>query len=407
MRTEWWLAAGAAALGVLVWHGARQAPMAAAPAPANSARPGMRIFGEVSAAPSGPGDRAARRRLLAARLADAERTYCNYEAGTRYPDSSRPLAEHPDQVYPNAPVTETHAMRIDKAGDGTATDAAVQIQTSQSRVFMGAGETVAFSLRAVDGEGRVLPLVVTRALAQGLTYGGARAAPQVALAFADDGQGADAQAGDGAFAAVLAPAQGGLAGFDGTIRTDVRYSAGGHNGFVLFDVIYSPVPPALWTGPPREVLEDGSLSYYLPAEIRTPGRYVVSARVDDAHGQPFALATFNEELGAGPQEIKLSVFGRLLRDQQPALPLTLRDVDAYLLREDTDPDRALMPRLEGKVLTGKTYPLTAFSGAEWAGEQRSRYLAEFARDALAARAALAAFDPAQDLPPGPCAITPP
>ena len=94
--------------------------------------------------------------------------------------------------------------------------------------------------------------------------------------------------GDGAFAGVLAPAQTGLAGFAGTIRTEVQYSVNGKRGFVLFDVIYTPELPATWSGPAREVMEDGSLVYILKANVRQAGRYVVSGRVDDATGKPFA-----------------------------------------------------------------------------------------------------------------------
>jgi hypothetical protein len=169
---------------------------------------------------------------------------------------------------------------------------------------------------------------------------------------------------------------------------------GGKQGFVLFDVIYTPELPAVWSGPVREAVEDGSLVYYLKADVRTAGRYVVSGRVDDAKGQPFALASFNDVLPAGPVEIRLNVFGKLLRDQQPAMPLTLRDVDGFLLKENVDPDRALMPRLEGKVLTGQKRALTQFSDAEWQSEERSRHLTEFSKDVALARQAAAEFDPA-------------
>ena len=75
-------------------------------------------------------------------------------------------------------------------------------------------------------------------------------------------------------------------------------------------------------------------------------------------------------------------------DERPASPLTLRDVDAFLLKPDVDPDRALMPRLPGKVIVSKSYPLTAFSEAEWNSEERERYLAEYGRDVESARAHL-------------------
>jgi len=201
---------------------------------------------------------------------------------------------------------------------------------------------------------------------------------------------------------VLTPGQTGLAGFHGTIRTEVRYTAGGRNGVVIFDVIYSPKVPAVWAGAPREVLEDGSLAFVLRAEVRQPGRYVVTGRVDDARGRPFALATFNEVLGPGPNDIKLIVFGKLMHDGAPALPLTLRDVDGYLLKENTDPDRELMPRLEGPVLTSRAQSLKGVSDAEWSSEERDRYLTEFARDRKGAAAELGKFDPSQPLPPSAC-----
>ncbi len=222
------------------------------------------------------------------------------------------------------------------------------------------------------------------------------------LAFADDGAGADPVAGDGAFSGVLTPGQTGLAGFHGTIRTEVRFTAGGKNGSLIFDVIHSPRAPAVWAGAPREALEDGSLAFILRADVRQPGRYVVTGRVDDAKGRPFALATFNEVLGPGPNDIKLIVFGKLMIDGAPALPLTLRDVDGYLLKENTDPDRELMPRLEGPVLTSRTQSLKGVSDAEYSSEERERYLTEFAKDRKAAAAALAKFDPAQPLPPSAC-----
>jgi hypothetical protein len=244
--------------------------------------------------------------------------------------------------------------------------------------------------------------VITRAVSQGITYNGARQTPQVSIPFTDDGGGADPVPNDGAFAGVLAPAQTGLAGFNGTMRTQVSYNVNGKNGMVVFDVIYTPELPAVWTGQVREAVENGSLVFLLPAEVRMPGRYVISGRVDDARGKPFALLTFNDLLGPGPNVVKLTMFGKLMRDQEAVLPLTLRDVDGYLLKENIDPDRALMPRLEGKVFTGKNHPLKGFSDAEWQSEERTRYLTEFAKDRTLAKNELQAFDPSQPLPPSEC-----
>jgi hypothetical protein len=391
-------------LALIAWAVLGRGDPAPAAAPVRGpAGPGQPFFGAVGPGLAAPEDRDRRREALLGNVRLADHTYCSYRSGSQYPVESRPMAENADQNYPNNPVTEMNPMRLDGGG----ADAGVQLQTSQSRVYLASNEAVAFSLRAVDAEGRVLPLVVTRGLARGITYGAARPGPQVAIPFADDGGGADPVPNDGAYAGVLAPAQTGLAGFNGTIRTEVRFSVNGNgnakSGAVVFDVIYTPELPAVWTGQVREALEDGSLNFYLQAEVRMPGRYIVSGRVDDARGRPFALLTFNDMLGMGTNEVRLTMFGKLMRDQDAALPLTLRDVDGYLLKENADPDRALMPRLEGKVHTSKPYPVYGFSDTEWQSEERTRYLTEFAKDLNAARAELASFDPSIPMPPSECA----
>jgi len=394
------LAALVAAVAWLALRGSGEAaPAVAAVAPAPAPQ-GPQIFGQVDGQtePLSADARAGRRQQLVEHVQLTDHTYCSYLEGSKYPAGSRPMSQNPDQAYPNRPVTEMNPMRTSERNS----DPNILLQTSQSRVYMAANESVAFSLRAVSPDGSLVPLVVTRAVAAGIMNSGARPTTQVALAFADDGGGADPVAGDGAFAAVLTPAQTGLAGFHGTIRTEVRYTAGGKNGSLIFDVIYSPKVPAVWAGPPREVVEDGSLAFVLRADVRTAGRYVVTGRIDDAKGQPFALATFNEVLGPGPNDIKLTVFGKLMHDAAPALPLTLRDVDGYLLKENTDPDRELMPRLEGPVMKSRTQSLNGIADAEAGGEERERYLTEFAKDRKQARESLAAFDPSQPMPPSEC-----
>ncbi|WP_320474965.1 hypothetical protein [Massilia sp. CFBP9012] len=387
-RRRWPAAAGVAAcigLGLITLmregEAVPEAPQAPPAAPIAAAR-------TVTAPPE---NRAARRRQLVEQVRLTDHTYCSYLAHSRYPHESRPAGHHPDQLYPNQPLLETNPMRA----EGGDSHPEVQLQTAQSRVYLAAGEQADFSLRALDGGGQPQPLVVTRALAQGMTYGQSRPAPQVAVPFADEGA---------AWRGTLAPAQTALAGFHGTIRLEVRYQAGGREGVVLFDVIYSPQSPASWSGRPREAVDGGALQFALPLDVRLPGRYVVTGRVDDAAGRPFALATFNEVLGQGAQQVRLQVHGKLLHDGAPRLPLLLRDVEGYLLRENLDPDRLLLPRLEGKVFASRTRSLDGVPDTEWQSEERSRYLAEYAKDRAAARTRLARFDPQAAMPPADCGI---
>jgi hypothetical protein len=398
------LSAAALALGLAVWLG-RSGKASTAPVTPPAGAPGPVLIPHPSTAPSAPsagaGARTDRRKQLLDQVQLADHTYCSYRHATDYPPGSRPISEQPDQIFPNVAVTDTQPMR-EEGGRG---NPKVQIQSSQSRVHLAAGESVLLALRALDEDGAVLPLVVTGAQAQGLVFDAARPAPQVTLPFHDDGAGGDAAAQDGTHSAVLTPAQGALAGFEGTIRTRVRYSVAGKAGALVFDVVYTPQAPAVWTGQVREALEDGALNFYLKLDVRQAGRYVVNARVDDARGTPLALLTFNDLLPAGPNEVKLSLFGKLVRDHTPAMPLSLRDVDAYLLREDADPDRATMARLTGRIHTSRAHPLGQFSDAEWTSPERTRYLNELGMDMNRARAALSQFDPTVVLPP-PCKAGP-
>lgn len=387
-RAVWLALVVAAALVVgLFWHQDDPALPRAASAPA-----GLHFLGPVPVVAPAGDDRTMRGRQLAGQVRLTQHTYCSYLQHTRYPHASRPAAQHPDQLYPNQPVRESNPMRV----DGGDSDPGVLVQTAQSRVYLAAGEAVELSLRAVDAHGAALPLVVTRALAQGMVAQGARPAPRVTLAFSQD---------DGDYwRATFAPQASALAGFHGTIRSEVRFSAAGRAGVVLFDVIHSPELPAIWTGVPREAIGPDALEFTLPLDVRLAGRYVVSGRIDDALGRPFALASFNELLGEGMQAVALRVHGKLLHDADPAppLPLALRDVEGYLLRDNADPDRLLLARREGTLLVSRTLSLAGVPDHEWQSEERSRYLAEYAKDRAAARERLAAFDPAATLPPVEC-----
>lgn len=325
--------------------------------------------------------------LWSQRLARAEEVLDNYRKQTIYPFESRPAREHADQMYPNRFVNEERRL----TNPGQKPSAGVRIRTSQERIYVVGSETVLFTVSALDWDGNVLPLTVTRALAEDPPLDGKPSKRNsVTLGFNDDGANGDVAAGDGIVSVRLSPETQGFSGHAGTIRVSVNLKVGEETGFAFFDIFYTPNPPAVWSSSniAREALEAGSLNFYLKAQVREAGRYVVTGRIDDAKGQPFALISFNDEVAAGPREFKLNLFGKLLVDEKPAFPLTLRDVDAFLLKPDVDPDRALMPRLPGKVLVSKSYPVTAFSEAEWNSEERERYLAEYGRDVESARAHL-------------------
>jgi hypothetical protein len=302
--------------------------------------------------------------------------YNSYRDATRYPPQSRPLEEHADQQRPFVPIAEEVPLR-DASGKPAK---GLRIRTTQERVFLAGTESVKFTISAVDENGRPIALVIDRSQAQ--TIPETRALVSLVHAdvpFADNGSNPDDAAGDGTYSARLTPAIQGFSKFSGTIRLMVDVTADGQKGTVPFDVVYVPAVPATWAGV-REALQDGGLNFYLQAQVHTPGRYVVSARVYDANNVPLALLHFNDVVPAGAAEFKLALAGVLVRDRNPAFPLRLVDVEGFLLQPDTFPDRAMMPRWPGDAHVSQRYSTASFSGDEWQSEERSRYLAEYGRD---------------------------
>ncbi len=332
--------------------------------------------------PEGQIARQAQRNALQLRYDRAEQVYSSYREATRYPHESRPIAEHADQTRPFTPIGEEKIPRNSTTGEAIK---GLRLRTSQERVFMGGQESAWFSVQAVDEAGKPLALTITKAWAQSVPAPGtAVAIIRADMQFADDGAAPDTQALDGQYTARLSPTRQGFANYGGTIQVFAQISAGGQQSAVQFDVVYNPQVPAAWTGV-REALEAGSLVFYAKALVAQAGRYVVSARVDDANGQPFALLQFNDEVAAGQREFKLQLFGALIRDKKPAFPLQLRDVDGFLLIPDKFPDRANLARWAGVVHTSGRYALDKFSDAEWNSEERSRYLTEYGKDVEEAR----------------------
>ncbi len=331
------------------------------------------------------GDPKAQEALWSQRLARAEEVLDHYRKHTQYPFDSRPAREHADQMFPNRPVVEQEKL----ANPGQKPAPNVRIVSTQERVYVAGAETVLFTVSAVDEQGTALPLTVTRAVALDPPKDGKPSQRNaIQMPFNDEGASGDVAATDGTWSARLSPATQGFAGHFGTIRVELFLKVGEQTGYKFFDIFYTPDPPALWVGGVREAVEAGSLNFYLKADVIRPGRYVVTGRIDDGKGQPFALVSFNHELAKGSQEIKLNLFGKLLVDEKPAFPLTLRDVDGFLLIPDADPDRALMARREGRLHVSRSYPLSTFSETEWDSEERRRYIEEYGRDVESARAHL-------------------
>jgi hypothetical protein len=318
-----------------------------------------------SALDLGPQDNLVRQRQE--RYNRAAQTYTSYRDATRYPPTSRPLSEHPDQARPFEPIV---SERVLQGGAGKAIKG-MHLHTGQDRVFVNGTESVVFTLQAQNDDGAALPLTILRSVAFSLPDAKSSVEMlQTEVPFA---------AGNSLYTARLIPSRQGFADYAGTIRLTVQVGVGAETGETNFDVVYSPEVPATWLGV-REALEAGSLNFYVKAQIAIPGRYVVSTRVYDANGKAFALLQYNDVVSAGVKEFKLQLFGALVRDVNPTFPVRLVDMNGFLLKADTFPDRSMLARQAGIVHTSALYQSDQFSSDEWTSEERQRYLNEYHRD---------------------------
>ncbi|TXI89035.1 MAG: hypothetical protein E6Q34_11500, partial [Burkholderiaceae bacterium] len=162
--------------------------------------------------PTPPLALAEEKRRAQAQFDQVSKTYCSYLESTKYPNYSRPIAQHSDQVYPNQPIKESHPMRNAYGG----ADRTIMLQTTQSRVYLAANETVQFGLSAVDQNGTPQNLKITSASARGLSFDNKGNPPAQTLSFSTaNGQNTNPTAS-------LTPANSNFARFDGTIRIDVQ-----------------------------------------------------------------------------------------------------------------------------------------------------------------------------------------
>ena len=313
-----------------------------------------------------------------AHLREAQLLYNNYKQATRYPPESQPLRDHSDRMHPFAPVGRS--LPLKSRGQASAD---VQVQLTQERLGLTGAESTRLFVRCEDSLHATVACAVQNArinVAPHLPADRAARFPPAAIAFADDGRGGDDGANDGTHTALLQPSAQGFAGYSGPLHITFTVQAGSEAGELFFDLLYGATTPARFTGKVREAVEAGSLSLYVEVEVKQAGRYILTGRVDDNRDQPFAYAQFADALSQGTQEVKLQVFGKLIRDESPSWPLKLRDLDGFILFEDRDPDRQELAPLPGVVYRTQIHSPGEFSADEWQSEERDRHLKELEKD---------------------------
>jgi hypothetical protein len=299
------------------------------------------------------------------RLVRAEETLAAYLASARYPPSCRPIAERPDLAEPHrVPV-----RRLPLSGAARA-----KVTLRQDRYHAAGAEAVALGIACeIDGAPSSCEVL------------SASAAPPPDMPPAGPAAVRFDDAGRGAVAARFAPGEQGFAGYQGPLRVTALLRTGGEQGSASFDLEYTPSPPATFTGAFREALSNGSLDLYVGLSVGRPGRYQVRARIEDADGKRFAYLSDGAVLGAGAQELRLQLFGKVAVDADARPPFRLRDVEGFRFEEDAFPDREALPSLDGVVYTTGRYAEGRLSGDEWESEPKTRRLQMLAREVEAAR----------------------
>lgn len=308
------------------------------------------------------------------RLARARLTLNTYLQANRYPPDSRPMSENPDMEKPH--WVPRYSLKLKRA-DGKPSRA--EIVLSQDRRFVVGDEVATLSMKCRLEQdpkpcrvyGAWLKKLVDPAVSG--TPGGGQP-----VSFSDGP--------DGSQVAKVQPSALGFSGHHGLLRVDVAVDVGSESGATGYQLEYTPEAPAIFTGAVEESVENGTLFLRAGIDVKRAGKYVLYARVDDAQGKTFAFLSINQQFAAGEQKVPFRLFGKLLRDEKPVGPWSLRDLEGFRLLEDQTPDRELMSTREGVVHVTKKYDPASFSDAEWDSEEKKRYVDELTKDVKKAEA---------------------
>lgn len=316
-------------------------------------------------------ERRARRLRMAA---DGHREYY------RYPPGSRPLSENEDLLLRDH--VEPEIRKLKRSQDGEPGE--VRLELWQNKLFLRAGDTASFRVKASTSKGPVAVNVVEASL---LTLPDESKAPRDLgpLNVLDDGSPPDEISGDGVPSGGFVASESRLGEYRGNLRVLLKLESGGEQGNATFQFVYTGSEPGRFTGEVNEGVEDGSLVVYFGLQLQRAGRYEVRARLYDGTDRPIALLSFNQELEAGKAKARLLAFGKLLRDEGAEGPYTIRDIEGWRLLSGTYPDREMMQPPEDYVTKG--YALEEFSDAEYHDPQAEAMIEHLENQAKAPRPA--------------------
>lgn len=272
---------------------------------------------------------------------------------TRYPPGSRPMSERPDLALPN--FVPPRSLPVGRTAEDRR-----RVVLTQDRMDVAPGESATVTVACLEGQVEV-PCSLDEAHwhAPGTERTGT-------LPFRPRG------ASGGVLSADVDPAALGLEGLSLPLFLETTVHLGADAVPARFELTLTGKAPAHFTGEVRAALEQGSIALHVGVAVDEPGRYVVRARVGEEPGALIAYLSETVALAPGEREVQLTLFGKLLRDEDARGPLVLRDVEGHRLLPDTYPDRERMPTWRGVMSRLEAIPLEDLSDAPWESPEKAR-----------------------------------
>lgn len=300
-----------------------------------------------------------------------KREYENYRKSSIYPHWSIPLTPDMDFALEwNKAVTSDLEL-----GDGLV----VRFDGNAGRVFGKEPYTATIAAwRTTGGKDRVPVAVRVERAAVSVTNatGGAGNGEVFEVAFHDDGQDGDAQAGDRVLSTRFVPAD----------KKELAHaSAARIEAYVVIDGADRRQLVRDFVFAPREVLEvralhdrakDGSLVATVDCEVHEQGVYTFYANLLAGDGAPIAMTKLSFPLEPGKRSVDLTFFGKVIADRGLAGPYTIKDVHGLRRSEHGEPD---VWWTYAPAYQTAPYAASDFSSAEWNDPERTQRLANFER----------------------------
>ena len=294
-----------------------------------------------------------------------------YQRDSVYPPGSHLWTE--DTAGQNQPWNQPFPAELpldDRPGQETVS------RFASDRHHVGFGEALTSTIEVwpVDRPGQRLPVVIRSALVE--AFGQGRTG--VSLTFRDDGQEGDAVAGDHVYTNRFVPSERAeLAVAAMRVRLQVDLEAGGVERLVHLDFTYTP-RPLLELVAASAGARDGNLALALELEVHDPGHYQFYADVQTGDGEETIgwISSGWTGLDAGPRQVDLALFGKVLHDR--GLPGPYRFTALRAVRRADEAEVEAWWSDPRDVVTD-AFALSAFSPDAWDGPERREVIATLER----------------------------